>query len=133
MSHDTITITWRPPKTRNGKIIEYMITYRPADSNSSRSVTKDGKLTAVDIKNLTANTTYYIFVTAKTSKGFGGQGTIVNVTTGNSSRSVAMSLERWTCNLVFLGLTYSLCQSLDLFSVVPSLIPRLRSENGSAS
>lgn len=80
VDHDTITITWRPPKTPNGRVIQYNITYNTADDNSSRSVTTDGELT-VDIDNLTPNTTYYIFVTAKTSKGFGRQGKTVNATT----------------------------------------------------
>lgn len=80
VDHDTITITWRPPKAPNGRITQYNVTYNTADENSSRSLTTDGELTVV-INDLTPNTTYYIFVTAKTSKGFGRQGKTVNATT----------------------------------------------------
>lgn len=80
VDHDTITVTWRPPKTPNGKIVQYNVAYYTADSNSSHSLPTDGKLT-VNIDNLAPNTTYYIFVTAQTSKGFGRKGTTVNVTT----------------------------------------------------
>ena len=80
VDHDTITITWRLPKTPNGVITQYNITYNTADENASRSLTTDRELT-VEINNLTPNTTYYIFVTAKTSKGFGRPGKTVNATT----------------------------------------------------
>lgn len=80
VDHDTITVTWRSPEKPNGRIIQYNVTYIIADENSTRSLTTDGELT-VDINNLTPNTTYYIFVTARTSKGFGKQGKAVNATT----------------------------------------------------
>ena len=80
VDHNTIKVTWHPPETPNGKILQYRITYSNADSNTSHSLTTDGKLT-VNIDNLAPNTTYYIFVTVKTSKGFGRKGTTVNVTT----------------------------------------------------
>ena len=80
VDHDTITVTWRPPNKPNGRIIQYNVTYSTDDENSTRSLPTDGELT-VDINNLTPNTTYYIFVTAKTSKGFGRQEKTVNATT----------------------------------------------------
>ena len=80
VDHDTITVTWRPPKKPNGRIVQYNVTYKAADENSTRSVPTNGELT-VDINNLSPNTTYYIFVTAKTSKGFGKQGRTLNATT----------------------------------------------------
>ena len=84
VSHNTITITWLPPVRPNGEIIEYRITYRSLDNNATRILTTDGSLTTADIKNLSANTTYYIYVTARTGQGAGEQGMIVHVTTGNS-------------------------------------------------
>lgn len=80
VDHDTIRVTWRPPEKPNGRITQYNVTYNTADENSTRSVSADGELT-VDINNLTPNTTYYIFVTAKTSKGFGRRGKMVNAAT----------------------------------------------------
>ena len=81
VNHDTIKITWRPPETPNGKITQYTITYHTADGNASRNVTTADDELTVNIDKLTPNTTYYFSVTAKTSKGFGRPGTIVNATT----------------------------------------------------
>lgn len=80
VDHDTIRVAWRPPVTPNGKILQYSITFNTTNGNSSNSLVAGDELALV-IDDLTPNTTYYIFVTAKTSKGFGRQGTTVNVRT----------------------------------------------------
>jgi len=80
VDHDTIRVAWRPPVTPNGKIVQYSITFNTTDGNSSNSLIAGDELALV-IDDLIPNTTYYIFVTAKTSKGFGRQGTTVNVRT----------------------------------------------------
>ncbi|XP_022795071.1 Down syndrome cell adhesion molecule-like protein 1 homolog [Stylophora pistillata] len=82
VSYDTITISWHPPVRPNGKVIEYKITYRSLDNNATRIMTTNGSLTTADIKNLKANTTHSIYVTARTREGAGEQGMMVHVTTG---------------------------------------------------
>ena len=78
--HDTVTVTWHPPAKPNGNIVQYRITYNASDGTSSNILILGDRL-KITIDNLTPNTTYYISVTAKTSKGFGGQGTTVNAST----------------------------------------------------
>ena len=78
--HNTVTVTWHPPVKPNGNVLQYRITYNASDGTSSNILISGDKL-EITIDNLTPNTTYYISVTAKTSKGFGRQGTTVNAST----------------------------------------------------
>lgn len=54
-----------------------MIVYNSTGGKLSGSKTTEGNKLTASIQNLIPNTTYSIFVTARTSKGFGGQGTSV--------------------------------------------------------
>lgn len=76
-THDAITVRWSPPNKPNGQILEYMIIYNSTGGKLSGSKTTEGNKLTASIQNLIPNTTYSIFVTARTSKGFGGQGTSV--------------------------------------------------------
>ena len=82
---DTIKVTWRNPVTPNGKIVQYSVTYNTSEGNSANVLVPADKR-EVTIDNLTPNTTYFIFVTAKTSKGFGTYKTVVNASTGKTVR-----------------------------------------------
>ena len=79
VDHDSISVTWRPPNKPNGKIKEYKVIYNTSDDSSSGSAITSGN--KLNIHNLTPNTTYFIFVMAKTSKGFGKKGTAATVRT----------------------------------------------------
>lgn len=81
VAFDTIKVTWRDPVTPNGKIVQYRVTYNTSEGNSANVLVPADKR-EVTIDNLTPNTTYFIFVTAKTSKGFGKYNTVVNASTG---------------------------------------------------
>ena len=79
VDHGTIYVTWRPPNKPNGKIKEYKVIYNTSDGSSSGSAITSGD--KLSIHNLTPNTAYFIFVMAKTSKGFGKKGTAATVRT----------------------------------------------------
>lgn len=76
-THDAITVRWSPPNKPNGQILEYMIIYNSTGGKLSGSKTTEGNKLTANIQNLIPNTSYSIFVTARTSKGFGGQGKTV--------------------------------------------------------
>ena len=80
LSHDSVLVSWLPPESANGVIVQYLITYNTSDGNSTGIVSTEGQQ-SINLTNLTPNTTYFIFVTAKTSQGFGRRGVTVNVTT----------------------------------------------------
>ena len=80
VNYHTITVSWRDPEKPNGKILRYGVTFNTSDGTSfTVLVPADKRERSVD--GLTPNTTYFIFVTASTSKGYGERGTIVNAST----------------------------------------------------
>lgn len=80
VNYHTITVSWRDPEKPNGKILQYSVTFNTSNGTSFTAfVPADKREHTVD--GLTPNTTYFIFVTASTSKGYGKRGVIVNAST----------------------------------------------------
>lgn len=80
VNYHTITVTWRDPLKPNGKILQYGVTYNTS-GGTPFTVFVPADKREVTLDDLTPNTTYFIFVTASTSKGYGKRGTIVNAST----------------------------------------------------
>lgn len=77
--YDTsVDIEWKPPLQPNGRILAYVISYKPAGSSSSNStkyahIIIDSSQTSFTLHNLKSSTEYIIGIRAKTQAGDGAQ------------------------------------------------------------
>lgn len=68
-------IEWRPPQQPNGRILSYIISYKPAGNSSSRfeQIILDSSQLNFTLRNLKSSTDYIIGLRAKTQAGDGVQ------------------------------------------------------------
>lgn len=85
-----VNLNWQPPKTPNGLITGYVVSYTTDLSNRDRDWVVEGvvgdKMTA-SIKGLAHSTTYYFKIQARNSKGYGPMSATTSFTTGPDGRS----------------------------------------------
>ncbi|XP_075218308.1 neogenin protein frazzled isoform X2 [Lycorma delicatula] len=85
-----VILNWQPPKTPNGLITGYVVSYTTDLSNRDRDWVVEGvvgdKMTTT-IKNLLPSTTYYFKILARNSKGYGPMSATTSFTTGPGSDS----------------------------------------------
>ncbi|XP_039298871.1 neogenin isoform X1 [Nilaparvata lugens] len=83
-----VNLNWQPPKTPNGQIKGYIVSYTTDLSNRDTDWVVENiagdKMTAT-VKGLTHSTTYYFKIQAKNSKGYSPTSQTTNFTTGPGS------------------------------------------------
>ncbi|XP_048587603.1 roundabout homolog 1 isoform X5 [Nematostella vectensis] len=78
-THVSVKVTWNPPQPSTGIIQEYRIVYNTSEGGLKSKTTSD---TSVVLTNMVPNTTYALWVVAKTSAGYGPRGNTLYLTTG---------------------------------------------------
>ena len=82
VSHNNIQVSWQTPEKQNGKLTKYMLYYNSSHELPSVTVAIAASETKYELTNLTGNTTFFIWISAHTSKGPGPLVGPVIVTTG---------------------------------------------------
>ena len=92
-NYDAIAISWKVPKEPKGNIQVYRVYYNSSDGKSSGNVTTNQL--SIKLRNLSPNTTYFIWVLASTSKGYGATSTKVNSTTCKWNETASSDSVSW--------------------------------------
>lgn len=77
--YNKVYITWSSPRPIRGVIQLYKVSYNSSDGDVKVIPTTE---TSIELRDLQYNSTFYIWVVAKTSKGYGMVGRILSITTG---------------------------------------------------
>ena len=115
-----INLNWQPPKQPNGQITGYVIFYTTDSTQRDRDWVVEGvvgdKMTTT-IKGLTPDTSYFIKIQARNSKGYGP---FSNMIAFRTSRSKASSISASICTF------HSHILFFFFFSSFPSVMFRAR-------
>ncbi|XP_072152438.1 neogenin isoform X4 [Bemisia tabaci] len=80
----SVTLNWQPPKVPNGRITGYLVSYTRHSPNQENVVEVEkvvGDKMSTVIKNLSANTTYFFQIQARTKGGIGPMSNNISFTT----------------------------------------------------
>ena len=81
-SHSTVTVAWQAPKEPNGRLTKYTLHYNSSQEGPSGTISVEASEVQAEIRDLTGNTTVYIWIWAHTGKGPGPKVGPIIVTTG---------------------------------------------------
>jgi len=79
-----VLLSWRPPKSPNGKVNGYIIQYttdKKADERDWQVEAVIGDVNSRTIKNLLPETKYFFTMKARNNKGYGPQGPLITFVT----------------------------------------------------
>ena len=78
VTHESLTLLWRPPNPSNRTITGYTLQCKKADEDFQTLVELDGNNLTYEVSGLTANTEYYFRVAAINSVGCGSYKTTID-------------------------------------------------------
>ncbi|XP_034542290.1 neuronal cell adhesion molecule-like isoform X2 [Notolabrus celidotus] len=104
---DSLTLEWRPPHVRNGRITGYTLKYQPVNNSNELGPVEELALSAnettVTLSNLRHSTRYKFYLNAKTVRGAGpaiSQETVTIMDEAVASRQVDIATQGWFIGLM---------------------------------